>query len=255
MDIKTNKYWLTISITLNAFLIAFSLYIFIIAVKTDNENFKSVTLFTKATNNPNHELIDLTTYESLSLESFPFNDYIKNTDLQDQTTLDNDLEILKAKTNNDFLSNNILVTALTEKLYSQIWSTDLDTINKIMVWVDQLNFKESDIEVPINLYWYNHFSNHLSKLAKQNPNSKYGFKYRYLAQRCNEKLVLVNTGNSNFEKVILNIIDQNWSYLFNRFWFSSTVIFKIILLVGIIPLVIVLTLGIKYITLLIKNKY
>ncbi len=255
MNIKTNRTWLTASITLNALFIAFFLYLFIIVIKTDNENFKSVTLFTKATNNPNHKLIDLKTYESLSFNNFPFDEYIKNTDLQDQTTLDNDLEILKAKTNNDFLSNNILVTALTEKLYSQIWSTDLDTINKIMVWVDQLNFKESDIEVPINLYWYNHFSNHLSKLAKLNPNSKYEFKYRYLSQRCNEKLVLVNTGNSNFEKVILNIIDQNWSYLFNRFWFSSTVIFKIILLVGIIPLVIVLTLGIKYITLLIKNKY
>jgi hypothetical protein len=255
MNIKTNKTWLTTSITFNALFLAFILYLFVIAIKTDNDSFKTVSLFAKVENNPNHKLIDLTTYKSLSLQSFPFNDYIKNTDLQDQATLDNDLQTIKVKTNSDFESNNILVTALTEKLYSEIWSTDLDTINQIMVWVDKLNFKESDIEVPINLYWYNHFSNHLSKLAKLNPNSKYGFKYRYLAQRCNEKLVLVNTGNSNFEKVILNIIDQNWSYLFNRFWFSSTVLFKIILLLGIIPLVIVLTLGIKYVTLLIKNKY
>ena len=255
MNIKTNRTWLTASITLNALFIAFFLYLFIIVIKTDNENFKSVTLFTKATNNPNHKLIDLTTYDSLSFNNFPFDEYIKNTDLQDQTTLDNDLEILKAKTNNDFLSNNILVTALTKELYPKIWSTDLDTINQIMVWVDQLNFKDSDIEDPVSLYWYNQFSSHLSNLAKQNPKLKYGFKYRYLAQQCNEKLVLVDAGNSNFEKVILNLIDQNWSYLFNRFWFSTSVLFKIILLVGIIPLVIVLTLGIKYITLLIKNKY
>jgi hypothetical protein len=255
MNFKTIKTWLATSITLNFIFITFFMYLFLFSIKTDSENFKSISLFVNAKNNPNDKLIDLTTYDSLSFNNFPYNDYIKYTDLQDQTTLDNDLEILKAKTNNDFLSNNILVTALTEKLYSEIWSTDLDTINQIMVWVDQLNFKESDIEVPISLYWYNHFSNHFSKLANQNPNSKYEFKYRYLSQRCNEKLVLVNTGNSNFEKVILNIIDQNWSYLFNRFWFSSSVLFKIILLVGLIPLVILLTLGIKYIILLIKNKY
>jgi hypothetical protein len=254
MNIKTNKTWLSISITFNTLFLAFILYLFVVALKTDNENFKSVSLFTKAKNDPDNKLIDLTTYDSLSFNNFPYKDYIKNTDLLDQTTLDNDLQTIKRKTNNDFQSNNILVTALTEKLYSQIWSTDLDTINKIMVWVDQLNFKESDIEVPINLYWYNHFSNHLSKLAKQNPNSKYGFKYRYLAQRCDEKLVLVNAGNSNFEKIILNLIDQNWNYLFNRFWYSTSVLFKTILLVGIIPLLILIILGIKYILSLIKNK-
>jgi hypothetical protein len=255
MNIKTNKTWLTTSVIFNALFIAFFLYLFVIAIKTDNENFKSVTLFTKAKTIPNHKLIDLTTYDSLSFNNFPYKDYIKSRDLNNQKILNNDLVILKGKTKSDFESNSILVTTLTEKLYSEIWSTDLDTINQIMVWVDQLNFKESGIEDPINLYWYNHFSKHLSNLAKQKTNSKYEFKYRYLAQRCNEKLVLVNAGNSNFEKVILNLIDQNWTYLFNRFWFSSTVLFKIILLIGIIPLVIVLTLGIKYITLLIKNKY
>lgn len=255
MNIKNNKTLLITSVIFNALFLAFFLYLFVIATKADNESFKSVTLFTKAKNNPNHKVIDLTIYDSLSFNNFPYKDYLKNTDLLDQTTLDNDLQTIKGKTNNDFQSNNILVTALTEKLYSQIWSTDLDTINKIMVWVDQLNFKESDIEVPINLYWYNHFSNHLSKLAKQNPNLKYGFKYRYLAKRCNEKLVLVNAGNSNFEKVILHLIDQDWSYLFNRFWFSTSVLFKTILLAVIIPLIILLILGTKYITLLIKNKY
>ena len=253
MNIKTNKTWLTISITFNTLFLAFILYLFVIALKTDNEGFKSTSLFTKV-KNPNSELINLTTYDSLSFNNFPYKDYIKNTDLLDQTSLDNDLQTIKGKTNNDFQSNNILVTALTEKLYSQIWSTDLDTINQIMVWVDQLNFKDSNIEEPINLYWYNHFSNHLSKLAKQNPNSKYGFKYRYLAKRCNDKLVLVNAGNSNFEKIILNLIDQNWNYLFNRFWYSTSIIFKTILLVGIIPLLILIILGIKYILSLTKNK-
>jgi len=255
MGIKTNKSWLTISITLNALLIAFFLYLLAVAIKTDNENFKSVTLFTKAKTIPNYKLIDLTTYDSLSFNNFPYNDYIKSRDLNNQKTLNNDLLILKGKTKSDFESNNILVTALTKELYPKIWSTDLDTINQIMVWVDQLNFKDSDIEDPVSLYWYNQFSSHLSNLAKLNPNSKYEFKYRYLSQRCNEKLVLVNTGNSNFEKVILNIIDQNWSYLFNRFWFSTSVLFKIILLVGLIPLLILLTLGVKYIKLIIKNKY
>jgi hypothetical protein len=255
MNIKTNKTWLNTSITLNALLIALFLYLFVIAIKTDNENFKSVTLFTKAENNPNIKLIDLTTYDSLTFGNFPYKDYIKSRDLDNKTTLNNDLVILKGKTESDFESNNILVTALTEKLYSEIWSTDLDTINQIMVWVDQLNFKESDIEEPISLFWYDHFSNHLTNLARQKPNSKYEFKYRYLAQQCKKKLFLVNAGNSNFEKVILNLIDQNWSYLFNRFWFSTSILFKIILLVGIIPLVILLAFGMKYIKLIIKNKY
>ena len=254
MNIKTNKTWLTTSVIFNALFIAFFLYLFAIAIKTDNENFKSVTLFTKAKTILNHKLIDLTTYDSLSFNNFPYNDYIKSRDFYNQKTLNNDLEILKGKTKSDFESNSILVRALTKELYPKIWSTDLDTINQIMVWVDQLSFKESDIEEPVSLYWYNQFSSHLSNLAKQNPKLKYGFKYRYLAQQCNEKLVLVNAGNSNFEKVILNLIDQNWSYLFNRFWFSTSVLFKTILLVALIPLLVLLTFGVKYITLLIKNK-
>lgn len=252
MNIITNKTLLTTSIIFNVLFIAFFSYLFVIAIKTDNENFKSVTLFKK---NHNNKLMDLTTYDSLSSSNFPYNDYIKSKNLNNQTTLSNDLALLKVKTKSDFESNNTLITALTEKLYPEIWSTDLDTINQIMVWVDQLSFKESNIKEPISLYWYNHFSNHLSNLEGQNPNSKYGFKYRYLAQQCRKKQFLVNTGNSNFEKIILNLIDQNWTYLFKRFWFSTSVIFKITLLIGIIPLVILLTLGIKYITLLIKNKY
>ncbi len=255
MNIKTIKTWLATSITLNIIFCSIFFYLFIFSINIDCENFKSVSFFVNAKNNPNNKLIDLTTYDSLSFNNFPYKDYIKNTDLLDQSTLDNDLQTIKGITNNDFQSNNILVTALTKELYSEIWSTDLDTINQIMVWVDKLNFKESDIEEPISLFWYAHFSNHLTNLARQKPNSKYEFKYRYLAQQCKKKLFLVNAGNSNFEKVILNLIDQNWTYLFNRFWFSTSVIFKITLLIGIIPLVILLTLGIKYITLLIKNKY
>lgn len=248
------KTWLTISSTLSLLLLFFFLYLIGIVLKTDNDDFRNVAIFNNVEIKNDSINFSLTNFDTIVLEDFSFNEYLRNTDLQDPSVLNNDLEILKNKTKNEFQSNSIISKALTLELHPLIWSTNLDTINQIMLWVDKLDFRESNIKESIEIYWYNHIVNYLSKQAKERPNQKYAFKYRYIKQQCIQKNFLIDSGNSKIEKVFLNAIDKNWSYIFNRFWLSTSWKYKVILLIGFIPLLILFILGVKHFIFLIKTK-
>ncbi|WP_089371105.1 hypothetical protein [Dokdonia pacifica] len=230
----------------NTLFLIFFLYLIIKVITVDNDEFKNITLFPQGKVNDTSLLLNLSNYDTLALDNFPFKVYLEKANLQESKDLNHDLINLQEITKNDFLSNNVFIKALTSELYPKIWSTNLDTINQIANWVDKLDFKDNSVKESIEIYWYNQITNHLSAEAKKQPNSKYGFKYRYLAQRCIQKKYFPNTGNSTFEKVLLNIIDQRWLYMLKRFWYSTPWICKIFILLIAASLSLLSFFGIKY---------
>ena len=93
--------------------------------------------------------------------------------------------------------------------------------------------KTNKIQRIITRYWFNYVSGKLSFFAKQKPSLKYDFKFRYLVGLCNSYKFSPSIGNSKFEKVILNFIDTNFGYMFHRFWYSTGVVFKLVVGLGV----------------------
>jgi len=183
--------------------------------------------------------------DSITDNDFPYQKYLNHTDYTAIPSLEKQISELDSFTHNRFLSQSILVNALTEKALFKLQTSNLDSLNMLLNWADDLkaysNFSSENSLVfqAVYEYWYAHVASTLNHRIKENPSEKYHFKYRYLAQRCADKLYLPNTGNTLIEKVFLNIIDQNWAYLFHRFWYSTSWFFKIIVLsLGILFLVI-----------------
>ena len=108
----------------------------------------------------------------------------------------------------------------------------MDSLYIVVKFVDDLDlYSEVDINnkivyFAIKDYWYNIISNELGKLSQKRPGIKYGFKFRYLKQECINNNYLPNEGNSKLEKIVLYFFESKWSYLFYRFWNSTSWKFK-----------------------------
>lgn len=238
-------------------IILFFTYIIISAIiNTDYSKFEYIQ---DSSNNSETTILDVCKgIDSVTYQNFPYKKYVKNINFSDVASVEKDISQLDSLTGDSFISQDILSTALTSKIVKDTITYNLDSLNMILIRADnfyiysKLSKDKSSLFEAVANFWYLYVSRNLSYLAKKQVVNKYNFKYRYLAQRCTDKGFLINEGNSLKEKVVLNIINQKWTYLFNRFWNATSVVFKLVFSIGLLIFVVIFLLIIKCVT---KKNY
>ena len=177
--------------------------------------------------------------ETNLLEKFPYNIYLDSANYEIIEFIRKDLETLNSFSKDSMLNQQVLSIALTEKLDKRISSHfdryNPDSLITIIQWAERFNFyaeidkKNAPFYQTVYDYWMNFTIARLDKYYIDDYLIKYNFKFKYIQNRCKEKTYTGAIGNNQFEKVINNIIEKNWSYLINRFWIGTTFVFKLII--------------------------
>ena len=111
-----------------------------------------------------------------------------------------------------------------------------DSLSKLMMNVEGFKYyarmpgPNQDLYSGLYQYWMSEISNRLDKYAQTNPDLKYNFKFRYLRAKCTENKYIPAPKITEFEKVVNNIADSKYSYLYRRIW-STTLINKFFLFI------------------------
>ena len=155
-----------------------------------------------------------------------------------------DLQVLDdSYPSNTSLNRELLVQSLTtelEKHWAAKFSTfQPDTLIHLLQWAARFNdykdvVSKSDAKIfrIVSRHWFIWVSNQLAQFSKKKPSIKYNFKFKYLVGVCQSKGFSPPIGNSNIEKTVNYFIEQSYSYLFNRFWNSTGLGFKVMAGIG-----------------------
>lgn len=174
-------------------------------------------------------------------KTFPYNKYLDSCDRFDVKSIRNDLSVLYRIDSVNFMDYQkaisiALCDSLANRMKYVLNNYEPDSLILLIRWaekfsayadIDQQNSKLYNV---IFSYWLNYISNKLSDYYKERPSIKYDFKYRYIVCRCIENQYNSSISNSNFEKVIIYFIQKNWSYLLNKFWISTGILYKLVVL-------------------------
>ncbi len=175
--------------------------------------------------------------DTVTFENFPYKKYLQNLNYTDINAIDRNISELDTLLKNSFLTQNILSNALTNKTLQYFNTNNLDSLNMLLNLADEykiyakFKIQKSSFYVSVYDFWYSYTTKKLNELLEQNLISKFDFKYKYLSQKCSDNGYLKNEGYNLKEKTFINIIDNNWSYLLNRFWFATSIFFKIIVFI------------------------
>ena len=206
-------------------------YITYKVISIDNSGFTNISIENNAGAKINNLVLDLNlaTIDPQDIyDQFPYSDYIKRVGYFDTSAIQMHLRSLEGLTNNSFLAQSVLTKAYTSELEAALSTNNFDSLNALINYADDYNKIGSQssnygrIYSSIGNHWYNYVSNKLSEIAKNKPDSKYSFKFRYLDQRCFEKKYFIDKGNTKVEKVFLYAIDGKWTYILKRFLFAAS---------------------------------
>ncbi len=214
--------------------ITLSGYVFIKIGQTNNSAFATIN----ADNNKNpvsiYKLCEK--LDTVTFDNFPYQNYLKNLNFSDIYAIEKNITELDSLTKNGFASQNILSNAFTGQPKPHFDTSNLDSLNMILNLADEYRIyakfskAHSSLFESIADFWYSNTVTKLNAKTEQNKKQKYDFKYRFLIQRCANNNYFKSQKKSLPEKVLLNIIDQKWAYLIHRFWNSTSILFKTVLL-------------------------
>ncbi len=172
-------------------------------------------------------------------EKFPFAVYLDSADCRNINSIRKDLSIMDSFSNDPMLSQEVLWQTLTEKLETRIQPSfehyNIDSLIQLLQWVEKfkqyasLNLDHNMLFETVYDHWMEFIIKTMERYADQNKSIKYNYKFKYLLSRCDEHTYTSRIGKSRLEKIVDNVIEQDWPYLLNRFWIGTTVLFKIII--------------------------
>jgi hypothetical protein len=171
---------------------------------------------------------------------FPYQKYISATSITDIAGIERDARLLDSLTGEHSITLDILATAFTDSLLPA-WSKRAtpyvaDSLIVLMQEIEgfQLLGKmpgpNKELYAAIYQYWMSQFKNWLDGFSRQNPGLKYQFKFRFLAAKCDENRYGVAPKVTETEKIVNNIAESKWSYLYQRIW--NTPLPKRMLIIG-----------------------
>jgi hypothetical protein len=171
------------------------------------------------------------------LFSFPYRRYTSKVEISDINAINRDIQILDTLSGDHYTSLSIFLLAYTDSLLPQLQTKlkefNADTLSKLLMGIEgykhyaKLPGANQDFYGGMYHYWMDEISNRLDKYSKVDPNLKYNFKFRYLSEKCNENNYVVAPKVTESEKIVNNIADSKWSYLYKRIW-STTVAKRIL---------------------------
>lgn len=174
-------------------------------------------------------------------QKFPYKAYLDSANWCNIQTITSDLELMD-KTNGDTeLNRDVMAQALTEtlelRLQKSLQDFNPDSLIFLLQWAgrfnnyQELDEKNAQLYRRVHRYWFNLVSNKMGQYAEQHSSLKYNFKFKYIVASCHSKMFSPPIGYSGSEKIINNLIEQNFAYLFNRFWYSTGIVYKLVALV------------------------
>lgn len=183
--------------------------------------------------------------DSLSI-LFPYNSYLESSNFQDAKSIQKDLLFLDSLVGDKMEVRGIISVALTDSLYKHSFSSadnsNLDSLNYKLQWAEKFKFYgDADTMSENQLlfqsiydFWLGKISKNLSEYSENNTKAKFNFQFRYLTAKCNEKRYNVSVKVSSVEKVIQNILGNNWAHLFEASWNQASLLQKIIIAILIV---------------------
>lgn len=182
------------------------------------------------------------------VENFPYGTYLDSSAWCNPVSLIQDLNIMDSLyPGQPGIHRQIISSALTDTLEYRMASVlatyHPDTLTWLLQWASRfghyqdIDKKNAKVYRVVYRFWFNKVSNLLGKYADADANLKYEFKFKYLSSVCHTQRFTPPVGRSKLEKVIDNVINQKFSYLFNRFWHGTKWHFKIVALTGIMVLI------------------
>jgi hypothetical protein len=144
------------------------------------------------------------------------------------------------KENERILVNCLAGTLLQNKGYNN----SIDSLELLLVVSErymsfaQANRKRANFFGEVSDAWCSYVANQLTELSKANSSLKHSFKFQYVAQHSRNLMYKPNISYTNSEKVILNLTEGNFDYLWNRYWKGTSSLFKA---ASIIPLLFLFT--------------
>lgn len=187
-----------------------------------------------------HSKIECIEQDSL-LYKFPYQLYVSNANINNIEIVKRDLSILDTIFSTKTTNRHVISKALTEKLENKISfrhkNYNPDSLIILFQWVEKFKYySEIDVENrllfnSIHNYWVSYIGNLLTQYSNNNPNVKYDFKFRFLVAKCSEKNFNVSLKVSPIDKVIYNLLSNNWSHLIEASWLQASIIQKIVFFV------------------------
>ncbi len=176
------------------------------------------------------------------LTSFPYSIYLDSVNYCDIQSIQKNLVLLDSlNPGNSSVNQHVIAIALTDSLWSKIDNSLInynpDSLILLVQWAEKFNhYKDYDLSKAklyrvIYKFWTNVIANQLRTYYDNKPNHKYDFKFNYLTAICQSKNLAPPIGNTDFEKIIHNLINKNFSYLFSKFWHDTGVVYKLIVLI------------------------
>ncbi len=170
-------------------------------------------------------------------ESFPYDRFLDSANIYSVTALQGYLaDMDSVNPGNPSANQEILSIAFTEKMLQRVQPSlshyNPDTLLHIIQWAEKFNdyaavdAPRADLYQVIYDFWLNTAGNNLRDFYTQNPRIKFNYKFRYLADRLREKQFIIPVKGTDTEKVIQQLIAKNWTYLFNKFWHSTGLVYK-----------------------------
>ena len=176
-------------------------------------------------------------------DSFPYSEYLNHVSLNDVNNIHENLIEIDSFVHDPIPGQKILSLALTDSLFSHTAKRydnyDADSLIIFMQTIESFKYfskfpgnYQTFYDV-VYTWWMSKISNLLDNFSKVKPNLKYSFKYRFLAGKCKENLFNVSPMVDEVEKVVNNISEQKWSYLYKRIW-NAPVILRVVLFIAVI---------------------
>lgn len=235
MKIDTNRFWIY-SVVLFLTVTGFILFA-IVNVNNSSDIPKEKQCPQNAYFNLCNHLVGLN--KSNLKEAFPYKMYIDSADYCEIKSIQKHLQILNFINPDAKENQKILVKALTnnleEKLSSKFKTYNPDTMIMLLQWVNKFQYYK-DIDTTnlkfyrmVHRHWYNYVSNKLGQYHDSSPNLKYDYKFKYLVSACQSQNYPPDIRNSSTTKIIDNVVNSKWAYLFKRFWDGTGLLFKLML--------------------------
>jgi hypothetical protein len=185
------------------------------------------------------------------------NSFIEPFDLDRQM---NELDTTVAM--HDTIIENVVFNALAIQSYNyckdSITLANADFVFKKLKWAESLQInslmseKNGLLFSRVSDFWMQKISDELQKEVSNNYNKKYSFDYLYLSSRLGENKYFSGVKNSDSEKVIQNMFDGKFSYIWSRFT-SKSIVFQTIVFIGLTCCLLIFLLGVVSIFRLVKN--
>jgi hypothetical protein len=221
-----------LNIALTVLLSALICIILYLALKPNQDDY-----FAPVEETPTNTDVDLSAWLSgmpkdSILSAFPYRRYTSKVEISDINAINRDIQILDTLSGDHYTSLSVFLLAYTDSLLPQLQAKlkefNADTLSKLLMDIEgykhfaKLQGANQDFYGAMYQYWMSEISNRLDKYSKEYPDLKYNFRFRYLSSKCKENKYGVAPKVTESEKIVNNIADSKWSYLYQRIW-STTV--------------------------------